>query len=68
MRISNNQISNVRIFFIIWGLFLLGLMVCFSAFTISKIKNDYAYNKALIENMGRPQIIEQRYFSPQNEK
>ncbi len=59
-----HQITNVKIFIIIWGVFLLGLLVCLSAFTISKIVNDTRYNKALIEQFGKPQIIEQRYISP----
>jgi hypothetical protein len=51
-------------FLIIWGMFLLGLLVCLSAFTINRIKNETKYNNALIENLGKPVIYEQHYFAP----
>lgn len=45
--------------------------VCVALFTVSqwrnsdlKVKSDIKYNEALIENVGKPQIIEQRYFNP----
>ena len=58
------QLDNIKIFLILWGLFLLCLMVCFSAFTISKIKNENAITKAQVENIGKPIEYHQYYHSP----
>jgi len=57
--------THIKLFLIEWGIFLLCLMACVTFYTINKVKNDTLYNKAIIEQMGKPQIIEQRYFSPQ---
>lgn len=56
--------KEIRLGLIIWGVFLAIIAVCLATFTIIKVKNDIAYNKALIEQMGKPTVIEQRYFSP----
>jgi len=64
MRIPKYQLTNVRIFFIIWGVFLLGLLVLGTLYTLNRIKNESNLNKALIENVGKPIIYETHYFSP----
>ena len=58
------QMFKDKLFLIEWGAFLLCIMVCVTIYTLNKIKNETAYNKAIIEQMGKPQILEQRYYSP----
>jgi len=55
----------VKAFLIIWAVFLTGILVSLGFYTASKIINDTKYTNALIENVGKPQIVEQRYYSPQ---
>jgi len=57
----------VKIFLAIWGVFLLGLLICFFAFTFSKIAREKEMTQAQIENLGKPIIYEQYYHSPKNE-
>ena len=56
----------------IWGLFLLGILVCLTLFTLNRmsgndklIRAQVEYQKKLTEQIGKPIIYEQRYFSPQ---
>jgi len=55
-------------FFIAWAIFLLALTVCFTTYSFHKITSEREYNKALIEQFGKPQIIEQRYITPNDDK
>ena len=61
MIISRNQ---VNIFLAIWAVFLAGLLILGTLFTLSKIRNDSKITRAQVENIGKPTVIEQRYFSP----
>jgi hypoxanthine phosphoribosyltransferase len=65
----------IKIGIIVAALVMLVSGGCVIAFTVSQWKNSHtitqaqaSYYKALEENVGKPQIIEQRYFSPQNNK
>ena len=64
MKIPKQIYVNLRIFFAIWALFLIGLMVLFTMYTLNIIKNETKLNEALIDNVGKPIIYEQHYFSP----
>ena len=57
----------IKLFIIVWGVFLAIISICLSAFTISKIVNERKLVEAQIEQLGKPIIYEQHYFSP-NEK
>lgn len=60
--------KEIRIFLIIWGIFLLGILVLASIFLFNRIKNDNAWYQAQIENIGKPTTIIQRYESPMKTK
>ena len=67
--------SNVKAFLIIWGLFLAGILILAGIFLINRMAgNDRLVNaqvkvyEAQAKQVGLPQVIEQRYFSPQNIK
>jgi len=48
------QHKEVKAFLIIWAVFLFVILVCLSAFTISKIINDRKITQAQIEQIGKP--------------
>jgi hypothetical protein len=55
----------IKAFLIMWGVFLTGILSLLGVYMVSKVINETNYTNALIENTGKPQIIEQRYYSPQ---
>ncbi len=78
---SNRNLTNTRLVKILaisalaWVITMLVIAGCAVAFTFNRMKNADAVTQAQIkvygaqaENVGKPQIIEQRYFSPQNNK
>jgi hypothetical protein len=54
----------INIFLAIWGIFLAGLLTLGTMFTLSRISNDSKITQAQVENIGKPVIVEQKYFSP----
>lgn len=56
--------KELRIFLIIWGLFLLGILILATVFLLNRMKNDNAWYQAQIENIGQPTTVIQRYESP----
>jgi hypothetical protein len=55
----------IKAFLILWAGFLTAILSLLGVYMVSKITNETNYTNALIENTGKPQIIEQRYYSPQ---
>lgn len=65
----------VRIGILVAILTLITCGVSVAWFSINQWRNSsletqakIRYQEALIEQIGKPQVIEQRYFSPQNDK
>lgn len=65
----------VRIGILVATLAMLVCAVAVAWFAVNTWRNAYLetqarirYQDALIENIGKPQIIEQRYYSPMNNK
>lgn len=63
----------LQIGIVVMTLVLLACGICVVAFTVKNWKNSNRLIEAQVEvynaqrdNIGKPQIIEQRYFSPQN--
>ena len=56
--------KEIRLFLIIWGMFLVGALTLATIFLLNRMKNDNAWYKAQIENVGKPTTIIQEYRSP----
>jgi len=64
-RIPKYQRRALTAFIAIWGIFLLGLLILGTLFTLSKIRNEAKITQTQVDNYGKPIIYEQHYFSPQ---
>lgn len=62
----HRQMKNVKLFLLIWGLFLFGITICLSAFTVSKIINDKKITDAQVEQIGKPTRVEWNQFYHNN--
>jgi hypothetical protein len=60
--------KEIRLFLLVWGIFLLGILILASIFLFNRMKNDNAWYGAQIENIGKPIIYEQYYNSPMKTK
>jgi hypothetical protein len=58
--------KEIRILIVMWGVFLVGIITFLAVYTVSRVRNDYAWTKAQIQNIGKPIIYEQYYHSPQD--
>jgi len=65
--------SNIKAFLIIWGLFLAGIFALAGIFLINRmagndrlVQAQVAVYKAQAEQQGKPQVIEQRYYTSLN--
>lgn len=55
--------KQINIFLIIWALFLAGLLVLGTMFTLSRISNDSKITQAQVENIGKPvQVDYNQYY------
>lgn len=56
--------KEIRLFLVIWSVFLAGVLILATIFLLNRMKNDNAWYWAQIENIGQPTTVIQRYESP----